>query len=170
MSEHDEFYADSGLPIEERKLTRRGALKLGAVGVAGAAFAAFLPGRAKSAVGHNQCTLANSVPNAVTQCNSNAAYGVDGLGCFCFDIYYPRLKPVGAPTSFCGVDQFCFELSPCPNGSQDCPRNQVCIPPNNGCGLAVCITPCPNDITLAPVAPDTARAGKGRTTATGRSA
>jgi hypothetical protein len=141
MNEHDQFYADSGLPLEERRLTRRGALKLGAVGVAGAAFAAFLPGRAKSAVGHNMCTPATEF----AVCNSNPSYA--GYGCNCFNLYYPRLKPVGAPTSFCAVDRICILDRACPNGSQDCARNELCITPDNGCGFAVCLPACPDDIT-----------------------
>jgi hypothetical protein len=48
MKGQDERFADSGLPIEERSFTRRTALKVGGLSLAGAALAWALPGRAKA--------------------------------------------------------------------------------------------------------------------------
>jgi hypothetical protein len=143
MERQDEHFADSGLPIEEKRFTRRTALKVGGLSLAGAAVAWALPGRAKAT--DVTCNY-NTACAGSTQCNSGGL----GFGCRCQKIYYGRLKPANAPNYACTADGFCDDFATCPGGQRQCPAGTVCVA-DTCCGFAICQPLCtPTGVGPAP--------------------
>jgi hypothetical protein len=149
MERQDEHFADSGLPIEERSFTRRAALKVGGLSLAGAALAWALPGRAKADI---TCTY-NTGCYDNTQCNS----GGTGFGCRCQKIYWGHIQRAGAPKYGCVADGFCDDFAPCPRGQNQCPAATLCVADTCCAGYGygpVCLPLCtPPGVGGAPTRP-----------------
>jgi hypothetical protein len=138
MNEQDERFADSGLPIEERRLTRRAALKLGAVGVIGAAAATYLPGRARAGgISPVPCRPGQGFTcskNNFTHCNSPSS----GCGCA---IQYTGHKVYKVQSYCTDFNVCCSALNTCFNGQGDCPPNTICSA-TTCCTEPVCMPAC----------------------------
>jgi hypothetical protein len=138
MEENGTRYADSGELVEKRGITRRGALKLGAMSVFGAAVASYLPGRSRAA----SLYPAPCRPGQGFNCNSGAlsACGGPGSGCGCATMFTgSKLSPT---KSYCvDFNVCCDSLVSCYDGQSDCPPGYVCSA-TTCCGYPVCLPPC----------------------------
>jgi hypothetical protein len=142
MREIDELYADSGEPVKESRGVSRGtALKVGGLGLAGA-LAAFLPGRAGASV-RRQASNASCKGQGFVCAGSNKAKacGFDQItDCSCLSIYYPKLRPTGAPVGACVENDYCYETVTCAS-QKDCAPGFVCVA-ETCCGPPVCAHYC----------------------------
>jgi len=130
MREIDELYADSGEPVKESRGVSRGtALKVGGLGLAGA-LAAFMPGRAGASVRRKASNA--SCQGMGFECvgsNKSKSCNLDPANdCFCATIYYPKLRPAGAPVGACIQNGDCPDPFP-----EDCPTDDIVIGPNGFC-------------------------------------
>lgn len=145
MDENGSRFADSGELVESRRLSRGAALKLGAVGVLGAAAAAYLPGRGRAA----SIQPAPCKPGQGFNCSKNnfTACGHPGSGCGCaFQYTGNKIAPV---KSFCtDFNVCCDSLNSCYNGQSDCPPGWICSA-TTCCGFPVCMPPCPSNLPAA---------------------
>lgn len=133
MRDTDEIDADSGEPAgESPRLTRRTALKVGGIGLAGA-LAAWMPGRAGATV-RRQSSNASCAGTGFLCLGSNQAkvcgYDTGPLAsCFCGSLYYGRIRPRHAPVGACVENGFCqsFALAQTCSRQRDCPAGTACI-------------------------------------------
>lgn len=136
MNEHEGRFADSGLPIT-RPLTRRAALKVGALGVLGAAAAAYLPGRARAGtIAPAPCHAGQGFVcgRTFTRC------GGPNSGCGCaFQYTGGKITQV---KSYCvDFNVCCSSLAACPDGQSDCPAGTICSA-TTCCPTPVCMPAC----------------------------
>jgi hypothetical protein len=155
MREIDEVYADSGEPVtEHRGVTRRKALTVGGIGLAGA-LAAMLPGRAGAVIRRKAqggaCAgqaLSQCGPRILVKCQ-NPSIPVDTSPCYCATIYYGKTRPATAPLGACADrDWYCpsgrsieFESCvSCDYGQKTCLSTNGLLtqcPPGHFCGIHV---------------------------------
>lgn len=145
MDENGSRFADSGQVVEGRRLSRGAALKLGAVGVLGAAAAAYLPGRGRAA----SIYPAPCKPGQGLNCAKNnfTACGHPGSGCGCATLFTGnKLQPVKA---YCTDFNVCCEsLDSCYDGQSECPAGYTCSA-TTCCGYPVCMPPCGANVSPA---------------------
>jgi len=143
MREHDEVYADTGVPVEKAGGVSRGtALKVGGLGLAGA-LTAFLPGRARAAVRKyavtNTCSSVRS-----TTCGQGPVKCDFSEYCSCITVYTKIQKP-GGTTTMCAAgfaNDFNCNGQTCLNGT-GCPPGWFCADPKSTCcSKPVCVPLC----------------------------
>lgn len=125
-------------------MTRRAALKLGALGVMSAAAAAYLPGRARAGtIAPAPCRAGQG-----SVCGGSfTACGGPGSGCGCaFQYTGSKLTKV---ESYCvDYNVCCDSLATCPDGQSQCPPNTICSN-KTCCAEPVCMPACGANVTAA---------------------
>jgi len=150
MQEYDERFADSGKPVKQGTgLSRRTALKVGGIGLAGA-FAGLLPSRAGAALRRSTaltaCGAGSNCSNSIYP--TNKCTDASGDSCICYAIYYGRLRRPGAPVAACGNGDYWDDLcgTPCngaTKGPGSCPAGSFCADPHDTCCSGpVCVPYC----------------------------
>jgi hypothetical protein len=141
MQELDEGYADSGEPVVGG-VSRRTALKVGGLGLAGAV-AAFLPGWAAAGV-RKQKVFRTCAGVKSTLCQQFPVKCGNDTNCTCISVY-SHTTGTGGPGTFCAAGfagEFnCSNTNSCAHST--CPQGYICAEPKSTCcSLPVCVPLC----------------------------
>jgi hypothetical protein len=128
--------------VERTRISRRKAIKLGAIGVAGGAAAWLMPGVAGGAIGPIGVCPRGSGETCGKQARQCARSRANGLLCVC-------ASDSQSPGTHCVEDDFfgkCTARTDCSPG-QVCVKRCVEIEPGFGFTMSVCAWPCHNGPT-----------------------
>jgi len=140
----DHYFDRLAKALEDKKLSRRSAIRKFSIGLAGAVLGAIGLGKAR-ADDDDDDDDANADP-AKSVCKGNtfvcsgsssavACPGSAPLGCYCFG----SINRKGKVKSFCGANAYCASLTTCSGGG--CPKGTKCAVAQC-CGVSVCLQVC----------------------------